>query len=152
MDKIQYSKEYYIKNKTKYKERAKEYYEKNKEKLKERSKEYYYKNIEKVSARTKLYYEKTSSSSEYKFKRYGITRLDYNNLYENQRGLCSICGKEEISTLRSVKKKVLAVDHCHTTGKVRGLLCSNCNRGLGHFQESSDILRKAIDYLEKTNA
>jgi len=43
----------------------------------------------------------------------------------------------------------LVVDHCHSTGKVRGLLCSNCNRGIGMLQERVDILQNAIDYLKE---
>lgn len=45
----------------------------------------------------------------------------------------------------------LHIDHCHTTGKVRGVLCTNCNRGLGHFQENPALLRLAAEYIEKHN-
>jgi hypothetical protein len=48
-----------------------------------------------------------------------------------------------------IKIVKLAVDHCHDTGKVRRLLCHNCNRALGLFKDNSDILRKAADYVEE---
>jgi hypothetical protein len=56
-------------------------------------------------------------------------------------GLCEICGERD-------GDKALAVDHDHKTGKVRGFLCSPCNLGLGGFRDRSDLLRKAIGYLE----
>lgn len=68
---------------------------------------------------------------------YGISLFDYNRMFEKQKGLCAICGQ----------KKFLDVDHDHSTGKFRGLLCGNCNRGLGVFQESLPILLSACDYL-----
>lgn len=55
---------------------------------------------------------------------------------------CACCGRLKTS------QKNLSLDHNHITGEVRGFICQNCNLGLGHFQDSSDILRKAIKYLE----
>ena len=60
-------------------------------------------------------------------------------------GRCAICG-----ILESDCKTGLHVDHCHLTGRLRGHLCSNCNRGLGHFGDSVEILQDAIGYLEKS--
>lgn len=70
--------------------------------------------------------------------RYGITLEQYGEMYENQRGLCMIC--EE-------KKDVLCVDHCHSGGAIRGLLCHNCNRALGMLKDNVDIINRAILYL-----
>lgn len=71
---------------------------------------------------------------------YGITHEQYNILLESQNGRCAIC--------RSLpeKDRKLAVDHEHTTSRVRGLLCSKCNRGLGLFQDSPELLKEAARY------
>ena len=65
--------------------------------------------------------------------------------------LCSICEKPESQLTKTGIIKLLAVDHCHKTGKLRGLLCSRCNLALGLLNDSSDILYKAISYLDKSN-
>lgn len=78
-------------------------------------------------------------------KLYGLTETDYNALLESQDHKCYLCGKHE----NEVPKKVLHVDHCHSTNKIRGLLCHNCNTGLGHFQDNIELLQKAIEYLKK---
>lgn len=76
---------------------------------------------------------------------YGLTKDQYLNLYSETNGCCFICGEHE-----SLFKRGLHVDHCHTTGMIRGLLCSNCNTALGKFKEDSIILEKAIQYLNRT--
>lgn len=82
--------------------------------------------------------------------RYGITPEQYSELFHEQNGRCSICGNEETARHnRSKEIQKLAVDHCHTTGKVRGLLCMDCNRGLGKFHDDPERLQKAIEYLTK---
>lgn len=63
---------------------------------------------------------------------------------------CEICGKDEtIVVRRDGKPNPLSVDHCHKTGEIRGLLCFNCNRSLGGFKESEDILIGAINYIRR---
>lgn len=79
---------------------------------------------------------------------YGITELDYAEMLDAQDGLCAICGKPESRIVHGTLRR-LSVDHDHTTGKVRGLLCHDCNCGLGRFKEDTESLRKAIEYLEK---
>lgn len=68
-------------------------------------------------------------------------------LREEQGHVCKICGEEGFLMNRRVKS-ALNVDHCHKTGTIRGMLCHNCNRGLGLFQDNPELLRKAADYLE----
>lgn len=81
-------------------------------------------------------------------KSYGIGIQEYNEMLERQHGVCAICEGTEKSTAHTSKKiRTLAVDHCHSTGKVRGLLCSRCNRALGFFGDSIPTLKKAIAYL-----
>lgn len=78
-------------------------------------------------------------------KKYGITLDDYDRMAETQGHLCLLCGRKETTS----NKTRLCVDHCHKTGKVRGLLCSNCNRVLGLMGDNPELLRLAADYLEK---
>lgn len=73
-------------------------------------------------------------------KRYGISEADYNKLLTRQRGRCGIC----------LRYRKLVVDHCHTKGGVRGLLCSNCNSALGLFEENPRFFAQAVQYLKLT--
>lgn len=77
-------------------------------------------------------------------KQYGITTDEYDRMLERQGGVCAICGNGAADALR----KNLAVDHCHDSGRVRGLLCSNCNIGIGKFKDDPVLLRRAIKYLK----
>lgn len=71
---------------------------------------------------------------------YGLSEQEYMALIEKQANRCAICGSKD-------EGKVLCVDHDHNTGKVRGLLCHNCNVGLGNFKDNSEVLASAIGYL-----
>jgi Recombination endonuclease VII len=80
---------------------------------------------------------------------YGISFEDYDRMHKEQNSVCKICGKVETRiNSRNKKPFSLAVDHCHATKKVRGLLCSYCNHGLGNFKDSIELLEKAIAYLK----
>jgi hypothetical protein len=79
-------------------------------------------------------------------KNYGINHEIYLKMLEEQNGCCKICGISEKET-----GKRLHVDHNHKTGKVRGLLCTRCNTGIGKFKEDPDIIRRAIEYVERWN-
>lgn len=83
-------------------------------------------------------------------KSYKITTEEYNMLLEAQNNMCAICSKNA-SELSNNRKKYLCVDHCHVSGKVRGLLCDTCNRALGMFKDSVAILENAIAYIDKQN-
>ena len=88
------------------------------------------------------YAERKEETQERHLKRkYGITLADYAAMLEQQGGKCAICGKPE------PEHKKLDVDHCHKTKVVRGLLCTSCNRVLGHAWDSPERLRAAADYL-----
>lgn len=80
-------------------------------------------------------------------EKYKITASDYFVLSENQGNKCALCDKPRAHD----DLKVLHVDHCHTSGKVRGLLCFNCNAMLGHAKDRTEVLKRAIEYLEKHN-
>ena len=77
-------------------------------------------------------------------RQYGISLDDYNKMLESQNYKCAICSNED-----EVEGRKLAIDHCHTTGKVRGLLCGKCNRGLGLFYDNVQLLQNAISYLAR---
>jgi len=77
-------------------------------------------------------------------RRYGVDRAQHKLMFESQRGRCAICNVEQ-----SAIKRRFCIDHNHSTGKVRQLLCHHCNGVLGHSRENKDILRAAVAYLEK---
>ena len=130
---LEWQKDYYQKNKDKIKERIKEYSLKNKDKIKERSKDYRLKNKNKITGRRLL-------------RDYSLSLSDYNSLLEEQNNVCKVC-------LVKPKKRKLFVDHCHSTGEVRGLLCHKCNSALGFLQEDVNIMRNLIEYkLESKGA
>ncbi|MDQ3747961.1 MAG: endonuclease VII domain-containing protein [Acidobacteriota bacterium] len=73
---------------------------------------------------------------------YGITLDRYYELLEKQNGVCAICGEPQ-----NIETHSLSVDHCHVTGKVRGLLCHKCNIALGLMRDNVLLLINAIEYL-----
>lgn len=76
-------------------------------------------------------------------RRYGLTLDAYRELLQKQNGRCAICG-----TTACVSGRGLAVDHCHETGRVRGILCSLCNAGLAKFRDDKLRLLRAVAYLQ----
>lgn len=111
-----------------------DYFQENKEKIYERNKQ------NKPSAeRIKQYYVKS---------KYKISIEDVDKLLKLQDGKCAICGVEFNDNVRANK---MVIDHNHITGEVRGLLCHNCNVGLGHFKDNVELLAKAINYLGGDN-
>jgi hypothetical protein len=86
---------------------------------------------------------------EYNLQRqYGLSVDEYNSILNEQKGKCAICGETENEAMRGKAMK-FAVDHDHATGVIRGLLCGNCNRGIGNLQDSITTMTNAIDYLKK---
>lgn len=84
--------------------------------------------------------------------KFGLEETVCRELLERQEGRCAICGRPPGAGAKPGTGKRLCVDHCHETKKVRGLLCDSCNLGLGKFQDSPDLLRKAALYLENSLA
>ena len=81
---------------------------------------------------------------------YGVGIEDYDVLWLRQNGVCAICNQPDVSKNSSGNTKTLSVDHCHVTGKVRGLLCHSCNATLGYAKDNISILENAITYLRKS--
>lgn len=116
----------------------------NKEKIAAGKKRYYQENRDRILAEQKQVYEKRRERDLK--KQYNITLKEYNEILCKQNDVCGICHKPETRPT----SKNLVVDHCHKTGKVRGLLCSKCNAALGFFQENINNLQNAIKYLAIT--
>jgi len=130
-------KEYYDKNINSIRRKAKKNYLKHRIKYSEQSKEFY-KNHPEITKNQKL------------MRDFGITLEQYNTLAKEQNNVCRLCGKTE-SQIDSRKntQRSLSVDHNHVTGKIRGLLCSTCNVGLGMFKDDTNLLHSAINYLNR---
>lgn len=83
-------------------------------------------------------------SAKYNLERkFGLTQEAYNQLSEKQNGKCAVCFQ--------VCSRKLAVDHDHRTGRIRGLLCNKCNRGIGYLQDDEGILQNALEYLRSNS-
>lgn len=148
------------------KEKQKEWYLKNKDRISQKGREYYLVNREAIIRKTTAHNKKVGKEvrRKYQVKYYtnnpdkkkihtylsrtyklGI-RLSYEEyigLLNKQNNLCAIC------ELPEKNGKNLAIDHCHKTGKLRELLCRNCNTALGFLNDNIEILKKAIKYLKK---
>lgn len=85
--------------------------------------------------------------------RFGIGPEDYERMLAQQNGRCAICGSTNPNgkTSKSSKTRNFSVDHCHITGRIRGLLCTSCIRGLGLLGDTEESLLIALEYLKFTN-
>lgn len=136
--------------KTCIKEHHKNYFILNKDKLLFQSKQNYKNNKELYVSRSKINRQKNPNYNKFQNlkRKFNITKDEFNSLKEKQNNLCAVCKKQETAILNK-KYKELAVDHCHKTKKIRGLLCSNCNTGLGKFKDNIELLITAINYLKE---
>jgi hypothetical protein len=121
-----------------------------KEEILEYNKQYKLRNKDKVAKHCAKYYqlhkkEISKRSRIATIKEHGLTLDQYDVIFNKQNGKCVICGRHQ-----SELKLTLAVDHDHISGKVRGLLCNTCNRGIGYLHDDINLLEKAIQYI-KTN-
>lgn len=108
---------------------CKSYRENNLEKIKNGQKNHYLKNKDRITNKILM-------------KTYGISLEYKKELFDYQCGQCKIC------STRFEKVGSAHIDHCHETGKIRGLLCQKCNRGIGMFNEQINLLKIAIEYIE----
>lgn len=156
-----YSNEAYRRNKKRirqvqetYRERNKEllaakdreYYQKNRTERLEASKQYYRRDPEAARQRNRKHYlniTKEQRQEGWYQRKYGISVEDVRARFKAQGEQCAICGTTDMK-----QERQLHLDHNHTTGQLRGVLCSKCNRGLGHFNDCEELLQKAILYLD----
>ena len=151
--KAESSKRYYEKNKDRLNNQSKIRYMENKEEHKRKSKEYYEKNKDRVLGACREYSKDRRSdprvlhkiSESRVLREYGATLSFISDILDEQKGCCKVCGK---SLVVPESKSNYHIDHCHTTGKVRGLLCGNCNLALGLMYDNTLLLRSLLKYLE----
>lgn len=98
-------------------------------------------NKEKERLYKKTNYDFSKEKNRKLFAEYGITLQKFNEMLKHQNECCLICNKND--------EKALCVDHCHKTGKVRGLLCNKCNKALGLFNDNIELIKVAASYLER---
>ncbi|MGA4726280.1 endonuclease VII domain-containing protein [Micromonospora taraxaci] len=113
----------------------------------------------KLRARPRPVHDPAATRRAYLRQKYGITVEEYDALREAQSHQCAICGthEDDIQVPRvgrprkdgtpAAEAAKLVVDHCHASGRVRGLLCNGCNSAIGHFRDSTEVMRAAIRYL-----
>jgi hypothetical protein len=139
----EHDKKYKESHKEQIKKYNKEYRDKHKDEAREATRLWELNHPDIVKQRRKKWFQKTKNKEYMKnyhlIKNYNITLDDYNKLFLKQEGKCKICHQSFES---------LIVDHNHKTNKVRGLLCDNCNCGIGFLKENTDILLEAIEYLK----
>ena len=120
----------------------KKHYLENKERCLSRSKKWAEANKEKVAA---------IARASHLRRKFCLSGADFLQMKEKQNNACAICQQEPKEFKDSYgRSKSWCVDHDHVTGKIRGLLCCNCNLGLGHFMDNTDFLRQAILYVEQS--
>lgn len=148
-EKNHYMEQYYSANKEKWesKQRTLEYKQEKNRKRRER-----YANDSAFRAKKKeevhnYYQNNPDVRLNQRLKKFGINLNEYRRILKEQGGKCAICGSE----IGDVMGNRLYVDHDHVSGKVRGLLCSKCNFGLGNFNDDIELMKKAIKYLEGSN-
>lgn len=117
----------------------------NPEKARESARNYYHRNKEKVKKRAAEWRKDNPDRSrawrdKHRIEKYGLTGDQYESLLALQGSKCAICKDDFVVTPH--------IDHCHSTGKVRGLLCSTCNTALGKFKDDVEVLTSAITYLQ----
>lgn len=130
--------------------RSQKYYWRNPEKNRAAARERRKNNPDRYKSYVRRYREKNidAERARHLMREYGITIEQYNIMEAQQDGLCAICKQPETQERKGVKYR-LAVDHCHKTGKVRGLLCFKCNSSMGSFEKRDVPMSNVESYLEK---
>lgn len=127
-------------------EDTKKWRKKNYELEKERARIRRHSNLDKHNATTRRWRENNPDKVKalHLKKKYNLTLDQWNSMFLEQQGKCKVC-----ETHQDNLEKELAVDHCHKTGKIRGLLCVRCNRAIGLLEDRIDLLEKSINHLRQ---
>jgi len=138
--------QYYQENKADIRAQQAIYYQENKDSIKVRKDEYYQANKDVHGVQMAKYREENRDAilRHQLWQEYELSLEDYRAMEVRQNGLCKICGGPPKG-----KRQRLSVDHCHITGKIRGLLCNKCNTGIGMLGDDLRILKRAMTYLEE---
>lgn len=117
------------------------------EKIKARARAYYAAHLEKMRAKTRTYQaahrgKHNDDNRIYRLLHYGLSQVAFDDLLNNQDGACAICRKADWNG------RGPNIDHDHTTGKIRGLLCGHCNSALGLIKDDLNIAQAMVDYLK----
>lgn len=146
-----YGKIWRLKHKERLAKKLKIYREKNKKRIAKQRIKYREQNKEKIDKYNHKHYLRYKNRKRilYLRTRYNLSLNEYQKLLKKQNGVCAICKEKEISIFKGTIR-MLAVDHDHRTGKVRGLLCGHCNHGLGNFKDNIKLFKNAIKYLNRS--
>lgn len=139
----EYMRVYYAKNKHRWKRSAQQQQIINARNRKKYAESEEYRNKCKAEVKD---YRKRNPQAKFAndLKKYGLTPERYGELLASQHGSCAICKQKSSTKTRGFR---MFIDHCHATGKVRGLLCGNCNFAIGHLQDSPELCEVAAEYL-----
>jgi hypothetical protein len=134
-----YGREYYLKNKERIHALNQKWREKNKESHLAKAREYHHKNREEILPKKRKRWKENAAliSAKRRFENYGLTPEDFDHMILERAGCCDIC----------LQPALLVVDHNHETGKVRGLLCDQCNQAIGLMRDDAERLKSAAVYL-----
>ena len=147
------NRKHYLANREKHKAKTQAWQAANPDRAKQLQIEYRERNKDKLAEKRKAIYEANKPAEllqrrHAKIRKYGITPDEFNEMLNAQGRVCAICGTDTPSK----KCSTFRIDHCHQTGKVRGLLCMNCNSALGMFRDNIQSLQNAIAYLTKSSS
>lgn len=148
-ERLEKKRSYYYRNRERCLARDRERYRKNREKICQYQREYNQTHAVKVAARKKEYRERNVDRLRvygrlwHRFRKYGLTREAFSAMLEAQGGVCAICKRPP----HGGRGGVLCVDHNHSTGKVRALLCHHCNMVIGYAEEDIARLLAMVEYL-----
>ena len=115
---------------------------------KEYKQQYFQRNKEKIIQKRKENPINSDKQFLYSIKsKYGVSELEYKTMLEQSNYCCDICGSKQIQNPKNKDK--LCIDHCHTTGKTRGLLCRGCNLAIGYFKDDTTVIENSIKYIKR---